>query len=374
MARGLEGCAPGRPGVADPELIAGRYARRQAPQTALGALRNRSRWARRRGAMPTFRPRRGPRRPRQLPLVACGGPSPSGSPNGSPNPSASPSTGAFGPIDHATGPTDVLLRYDQGGGFVMPAFLATQAPIFTLYGDGTIIFRNPAAESPPAVGAVQPFNPFRIAKLSEEQIQALLERRPRRGRPRAPPARTTPTTVWPTRGPRSSRSTPAGCRRRSRSTRWASKARTPRTRSPEPPSRSWPSGWATSTTTAPFATQVYTPEAYRGVLMDGFPGDAGARPWPWKDPQPEAFVMPANPNAFQMATKVLTAAQVGALGIDPHEGGLQGLTLISPDGQAVFAVAAPVAPGRAGLGRWKVFSRPRRSVRRRSSRTASGAS
>jgi len=46
---------------------------------------------------------------------------PSASPAGSP--SASP--GAFGAIEHATGASDVLLRYDQGGGFVMPGFLAS---------------------------------------------------------------------------------------------------------------------------------------------------------------------------------------------------------------------------------------------------------
>ena len=59
-----------------------------------------------------------------------------------------PSPSDFGGVDHATGATDVLLRFDQGGGFVMPAFLATSAPIFTLYGDGTIIFRNPSLEGP----------------------------------------------------------------------------------------------------------------------------------------------------------------------------------------------------------------------------------
>src|SRR5829696_5136159 len=101
--------------------------------------------------------------------------SPASAPASSPTASPSSSAGAFGAVEHATGATDVLLRYDQGGGFVMPAFQATQVPIFSLYGDGTTIFRNPTAEPPPPVGNVQPFGSFRTAKLSEDQIQSLLE-------------------------------------------------------------------------------------------------------------------------------------------------------------------------------------------------------
>src|SRR6188508_2927395 len=108
-------------------------------------------------------------------LAACSGAAPGATtaPSAAP-PSASPSAspGAFGAIEHATGATDVILRYDQGGGFVMPGFLASQAPIFTLYGDGTVVFRNPAKDGPPPVGNVFRFNQFRTAKLSEEQIQA----------------------------------------------------------------------------------------------------------------------------------------------------------------------------------------------------------
>ena len=83
-------------------------------------------------------------------LVACSaGATPSAAPpspgtGGTPPPSSQPSdTPTTGTIDHKTGATDVILRLDEGGGFVMPAFLASQVPHFTLYGDGTVIFRNP---------------------------------------------------------------------------------------------------------------------------------------------------------------------------------------------------------------------------------------
>ena len=118
-------------------------------------------------------------------LVACtsGGASSapgagaSGSPSGatSTTPAESPGASSAGDrIDHLTGATDILLRYDEGGGFVMPSFTASMAPHFTLYGDGTVIFRNPALEFPPMQGSVATFNPLRTAKLSEEQIQDLL--------------------------------------------------------------------------------------------------------------------------------------------------------------------------------------------------------
>ena len=57
----------------------------------------------------------------------------------------------------------------------MPSFTAAAVPHFTLYGDGTVIFRNPMLEAPPAEGSVFKMNPLRTAKLSEEQIQDLLQ-------------------------------------------------------------------------------------------------------------------------------------------------------------------------------------------------------
>src|SRR5512146_2787518 len=101
-------------------------------------------------------------------VVACGaGAGATSQPPPTPTLSPSPSTGGFGAIEHANGRTDVLLRFEQGGGFVAPAFLATQAPIFTLYGDGTVIFRNPAQDPLPPIGSVSIERPFRTSRLTE---------------------------------------------------------------------------------------------------------------------------------------------------------------------------------------------------------------
>jgi hypothetical protein len=117
-------------------------------------------------------------------VAACAGWAASATPSTS-SPSSSPSTsrssaptstpGSPGVIEHATGSTDVLLRYEEGGGFIMPAWTAAQAPAFTLYGDGTIILRNTTQGPIPAIGSVVPFHPFRTARMNEEQIQKLLE-------------------------------------------------------------------------------------------------------------------------------------------------------------------------------------------------------
>ena len=112
-------------------------------------------------------------------LAACTGAASSpGNPgasesSGGPEPSESPKP-ATGAIEHATGATDVILRLDQGGGMLRGGG-ATLVPPFTLYGDGTVVFRNPALEPPPAVGPVMVGNPMRTAKLDEDQIQDLLD-------------------------------------------------------------------------------------------------------------------------------------------------------------------------------------------------------
>jgi hypothetical protein len=112
-------------------------------------------------------------------LVACGGPagsptpSPSGSPTTSPSPSPSP-TVSFGPdeISHPTGASDRVLQMESGGGLVPMDFFVTQAPAFSLYGDGTVILRpTQVADDPLPPGSLRP---FWEGRLTEGQVQALL--------------------------------------------------------------------------------------------------------------------------------------------------------------------------------------------------------
>jgi hypothetical protein len=81
---------------------------------------------------------------------------------------ATPSSVPLGAIDHPTGPSDIVLSMETGGGFVPFGYFVTQAPTFILFGDNTAIFRP----SEDATGADLPA--FVQATLSADQVDALL--------------------------------------------------------------------------------------------------------------------------------------------------------------------------------------------------------
>lgn len=289
-------------------------------------------------------------------LVACGGgadgsgagatATPRQPASASPSSAATPtsSSGGFGAIEHATGPTDVVLRFEEGGGFVAPAFLATQAPIFTLYGNGTVIFRNPAQDPLPAIGSVSPSRSFRTARLSEDQIQKVLEDALGQGGLGTARAEyldnqiaDAPTAVFTVDA--------GGISKRVSVYALGIDVEN----SPDAPARAaftklaerledFDNGGA-------FSTSEYAPEEYRGILMDGQPVAPDARTWPWTDLTPADFVPNPDPNVFQLPSRVLSVAEVEALGISPYRGGFQGLTLIGPgDGKSYSFSLRPLLP------------------------------
>ena len=281
-------------------------------------------------------------------VVACGGGAAATSqPSNAPSPTASPSGGGFGAIEHASGPTDVLLRFEQGGGFVPPTFLATQAPIFTLYGDGTVVFRNPMLDPLPAVGSVSPDRPFRLARLTEEQIQAVLE--DALGKGGLGTARTEYTDAQIADAPTATFTINAGGINKKVSV-YALGLEAPD--SPDAPARTAFQGLADRLQDfdqgGTFATSEYAPDHYRGILMDGGPGAPDAKPWPWPDVKPADFAPNPDPNAFQLPARTLSVAEVEALGISPYRGGFQGLTLVGPsDGKAYSFSLRPLLPDEA---------------------------
>lgn len=287
-------------------------------------------------------------------IAACSGPSggaspstaPGGSPAGSPAgpPTASPPD--FGALEHPTGATDVLLRYDVGGGMMIAGWAASQVPIFTLYGDGTVVFRNQTQEMPEMQGSVMRTNPLRIAKLTEEQIQELLVLALGEGGlgvARAqydnPMVTDVGTTTFEIDG--------GGIKKTvsiyalgfdvegvpDQAARKAFGALAERL-------GNFDQGGS-------IATDVYQPTAYRGILMDGtgmVVPDVVA--WPWEDLKPSDFEGPADPNAFQLATRTLTPEQVEAVGVDGPEGGFQGAIINGPgDGKLYSFAARPLLPG-----------------------------
>jgi len=234
------------------------------------------------------------------------------------------------------------LRYDQGGGFVMPGFLATRAPIFTLYGDGTVIFRNPADASPPPVGNVYRQAAFRVAHLSEAQIQETLDTAIREGQlgiakrdyasAQVADASTALFTVN------------AGGLEKTVSV-YALGIDTPNTADAIPRAAflKLADRLADFDTGGSINSDPYVPSKYRGILMDGGP-DPAAKAWPWKDLAVADFAVPAAGNATQFPVHVLTAKQVAALGVEHPEGGFQGVTLAGPKGKFYSLSLRPLLP------------------------------
>ena len=92
-------------------------------------------------------------------------------------------------------------------------------------------------------------------------------------------------------------------------------------------------------------TDVYAPERYRAILLEGQPGAPDQKAWPWPDVKTAEFVSNGDPNAFQMPARVMTAAEIEALGIEPFQGGFIGLPLAGPgDGKFYSLSVRPLLP------------------------------
>jgi hypothetical protein len=265
---------------------------------------------------------------------------PSGAP--SDGPTATPAADA---IEHKTGATDVVLRYEEGGGFIMPAFTAAAVPHFTLYGDGTVIFRNPMLEAPPAEGSVFKMNPLRTAKLSEEQIQDLLRvalvegglgtARPEYHNDMVADAGTAIFTIE------------AGGLKKTVSV-YALGLDTPGVA--DGPARATFKKLADRLTDfdqgGKIATDVYQPAAYRGVLFDATGIEApDIRQWPWPDLTAADFKPDADPNGLQFPHRTMTPAEVDLLKVTEYQGGFQNLVLTAPDKKLYTLSLRPLLPG-----------------------------
>jgi hypothetical protein len=290
-----------------------------------------------------------------LPLLiaACSGGTSSLPPAGSPGPSAVPPSAApsvtpaptVGAIEHKTGATDVVLRLEEGGGFVPIDFLASQAPTFTLYGDGIIVFQ-PKVETfpqPDAAGVVHSI-PWRTAKLDETQIQDLLAFA--LGAGGLGPARDSyidggiadaPNTIFTVRAGGLDKTVVINAlggdfgqgqpdaQARASFLRLAERL------------RDFDNGGS-------IPTDVYTSDRYRGVLMER---EAQPEPkplaWPWPALKATDFKAEQTPDGgTSLPRRVLSTAEVDALGIKDSTGGLQGIVLTGPDGKSYSLIVRPL--------------------------------
>jgi hypothetical protein len=266
--------------------------------------------------------------------------SPPGSAGPGTTPQASPGPTLSDAIDHPTGRTEVVLRVEEGGGFVGPGVILTQAPEFTLYGDGTVIFRDPSTPPPQPIGTVQPLPPFKTARLSEEQVQTLLKFAVGPGGLGIARAHYDPGTVAD--APTTTFTLSAGGLTKTVS---AEALGLQDAKNPDAPILAALA--ALRDRLATFADEIgggrdWSPDRYRGILTEG--GVNAPIPWPWKSISETDFMPSSDPDRPSFPTRVLSRAEVDELGLTGIGGGFQGLVVVAPSGKVYSMALRPLLP------------------------------
>lgn len=257
--------------------------------------------------------------------------------------SPAPSGGA---LTHPTGATDLILRYEQGGGFVPPGFLATEGPTFSLYGDGTAIFRNPRDANPVPDSTASPLIrgvPYQVAHLSELQVQAVLAYALDPGGLRAAdvhyerPIADAPTTVF---------TIDAGGIKKAVSINGlgidAASGKDAQILAKLTALGTKLQGYGSEMSDE----QPWSPDRYRGLLGEDSFNDP--IPWPWPTISPSDFVETTASTTLQFPMRTMTPAEVARLGIAGVEGGLQGVSLKAPSGGKSYSFRLrPLLPDEA---------------------------
>ncbi len=293
-------------------------------------------------------------------LVACSGGSsptataqpattdPSATPPGPP--AASP-TSPTGRIVHPTGAAELVLRFDEGGGFVMPTFAMISLPYFSLYGDGTVIYRpasTPWPEQKP--GEPMRFPPLQVATMTDDQVQALLRDAlggaglgVARDRYENNQVADAPTAVF----------TVNADGRQRRISVYALGLAVDDPANPDTAIlgamaafaerlRNFDQEVAKGNGTA---AGLYAPSRFRASILEGGPGGAGpVRPWPWPTFGPDGFTTIDDGTGFGFPSRVISGLEMSLLGIDKPEGGVSGISLRAPNGTVYGLGIRPLLP------------------------------
>jgi hypothetical protein len=285
-----------------------------------------------------------------LALAACSAgvpptPGPSGAPTastgGSPSESAGPSGSTGELLDHPTGADEVILRIFQGGGFVPIGFMATEMPAFTLYGDGTVIFR-PSGSFPP-VGGSGAYPPLAKATMTPQQVDQLLRFALEQGGLADAKARyevmnvaDAPTTIFTidAAGVQKTVNVYALGMDTGSGPDSADKAKFVRLAEVlNGFEREVERGNAT-------AAGDYEPQAWRAILIEADGSEGERRDWPWSDLEPADFTQqPGLPSR----SAVITPEQARALVDDPG-GGVVGVLVTGPDKAPYTIALRPLLP------------------------------
>lgn len=275
--------------------------------------------------------------------AGAGSTSPPGSVAGSPIPSQTP---AVEGISHPTRAADVVLRMEVGGGFMPMGLAMTQAPSFTLYGDGTIIVRDETQPFPQqSSDGTTALLPFHVGKLAEPDVQDLLRYALSDGGLGVARARydqggmaDVPSTWFDVDA--------GGIQKRVEVSALA-EADPSMPDQPDGPIRAAFARLAQRlrglATTVAATAPVWQPERWRGTLTESGGFGAPPRTWPWKDLSATDFTA-SDPNGSSFLVHTLSAAQVAALGLSELGGGVQGIGLVGPSGTTYQLALRPIFP------------------------------
>ncbi len=277
-----------------------------------------------------------------LALAACGTGAPGSpaspvvSPDASPGSVATPATEG---IEHGTDPTDIVFRFEEGGGFVPMGFFATEAPIFTLYGDGTVIFKDGNAAPPPEADGIIRTTPYRIVTLTEGQLQVFLRTAISDGGLGV--ARANYGSVGADL-PTATFTINAGG-----TTKTVSVMALGMEREPGPDTLILQALAGLGERIRDFSREVdgdeaWVPDRWRGVLTpDAF---NPPRAWPWPNVLPADFVQHQEPGAPQFPVRTMSSDEISILGLGDIGGGFSSLSLSGPSGATYLFALRPLFP------------------------------
>ena len=263
-------------------------------------------------------------------------PTPAG-PTPSPSPTPAPTFGQ-GQIQHPTGANDIVLRMEQGGGFMPMNFSITQAPQFTLYGDGTVIFQQ--IDNRGAPFGTLGYLPWLVGHLDEEGIQALLAFAMGPGR-LANAKDNYDNPMIADAGTHVFNLNAAGEEKVVNVYALGLEGQ------PGPDQADRAGFSQLAAVLNDFASQdglgdvvAYEPEFYKVVLVEAFGNPVGAPiDWPWTDVDPDDFASGDEPGAI----KILDAEHVAEL-MEVPNGGHIGIWVTDPDDKLVQLAVRPLLP------------------------------
>jgi hypothetical protein len=235
---------------------------------------------------------------------------------------------------------------EEGGGFVPMEFVATQAPNFTLYGNGVVVFQQLQTEFPqPGADGITRHAAWRTAQLDAGQVEELLTFAlgpgglgAARENYAADNIADAPNTIFTIDGGGVKKTVTINALgmevgggpddvARKAFQKLAQRL------------RDFDEGGKIS-------TDVYIPTSYRALILEREPDPlVPVVAWPWPDLKPSDFVQPAKDGSgLPFPHRTMSVEQVAALNLGDVPGGVQGPILMGPDGKIYSFILRPLLP------------------------------